>query len=89
VTKTLDNSKKSTSKRADDLVVRYFLSNLLRKNLSKHLADEYNYDPIDDISDSLAGLTLNTVINTAIKHAVKKSSSKQKCFYYGRSDHNF
>ncbi|CAG8824660.1 33402_t:CDS:2, partial [Racocetra persica] len=36
-----------------------FLSDLLRKNSDKHPADEYDHDPIEDISDSLAGLTLN------------------------------
>ena len=44
--------------------------------------------PVDDITDSMAGLSLNSVINTAVKRAVKKSSSKQKCSKCGRSGHN-
>ncbi|CAG8520203.1 1211_t:CDS:2, partial [Dentiscutata heterogama] len=64
-TKTLDNSKKSSKKRAEDTAINRFLSDLLRKNLGKHSADEYDHDPIEDISDSLAGLTLNSVIKTA------------------------
>ncbi|CAG8844610.1 25136_t:CDS:2, partial [Gigaspora margarita] len=64
-TKTLDNSKKSSKKRAEDIGINRFLSDLLRKNLGKHPADEYDHDPIEDISDSLAGLTLNSVIKTA------------------------
>ncbi len=35
-TKTLNNNKKSVNKRADDLAVRCFLSDLLKKNPSKH-----------------------------------------------------
>ncbi|CAG8818524.1 15246_t:CDS:2, partial [Gigaspora margarita] len=58
-TKTLDNSKKSSKKRAEDIGINRFLSNLLRKNPGKHPADEYDHDSIEDISDSLAGLTLN------------------------------
>ncbi len=88
MTKTLNNSKKSTEKRVEDLIIRRFLSDLLRKNLSKHSTDEYNHNLINDISDSLVRLTLNIVINTAIKHAVKKSYLKQKCFNCSRADHN-
>ncbi|CAG8565950.1 4095_t:CDS:2, partial [Racocetra persica] len=65
VTKTLDNSKKSSKKRAEDTAINRFLSDLLRKNLVKHPADEYDHDSIEDISDSLTGLTLNSVIKTA------------------------
>ncbi|RIB22435.1 hypothetical protein C2G38_2174003 [Gigaspora rosea] len=73
-TKTLDNSKKSSKKRAEDTAINHFLSDLLKKNLVKHSADEYDHDPIEDILDSLAGLTLNSVIKTAVRRAVKKSS---------------
>ncbi|CAG8501527.1 4705_t:CDS:2 [Cetraspora pellucida] len=86
-TKTLDNSKKSSKKRAKDTAINYFLSNLLRKNLGKHSANKYDYDSIEDISDSLAGLTLNSVIKTAIRHAIKKSSG-YKCSIYPNSDSN-
>ncbi|CAG8809672.1 13375_t:CDS:2, partial [Dentiscutata erythropus] len=64
-TKTLDNSKKSSKKRAENTAINRFLSDLLRKNPVKHPANEYDHDPIEDISDSLAGLTLNSVIKTA------------------------
>ncbi|CAG8802216.1 3509_t:CDS:2, partial [Dentiscutata erythropus] len=67
VTKTLDNSKKSSKKRAENTAINRFLSDLLRKNSSKHSADEYDHDLIEDISDSLAGLTLNSVIKTAVR----------------------
>ncbi|CAG8787004.1 2426_t:CDS:2, partial [Gigaspora margarita] len=60
-TKTLNNSKKSSKKRAEDIGINRFLSDLLRKNPGKHSADEYDHDPIEDISDSLAGLTLNNI----------------------------
>ncbi|RIB03755.1 hypothetical protein C2G38_2286597 [Gigaspora rosea] len=86
-TKTLDNSKKSSKKRAEDTAINRFLSDLLKKNPGKHSADEYDHDPIEDISDSLAGLTLNSVIKTAIRRAVKKSSG-HKCSTCGRSGHN-
>ncbi|CAG8812585.1 10783_t:CDS:2, partial [Dentiscutata erythropus] len=87
-TKTLDNSKKSADKRVENTAVIRFLSDLLRKKPYIHPADENNHDPVDDISDSLAGLTLNSVINTAIKRAVKKSSSGHKYSKCRRSDHN-
>ena len=88
VTKTLDNSKKSTKKRAEDLIIRRFLSDLLRAKSNKQPEDDYNYDPIDNVTDSMAGLTLNRVINTAVKCAVKKSSSGHKCSKCRRSGHN-
>ena len=64
------------------------MSDLLRKNPNNQPEDGYDYDPIDDISDSLAGLSLNSVINTAIKRAIKKSFSKQKCSKCDRAGHN-
>ncbi|CAG8467644.1 20330_t:CDS:2, partial [Racocetra persica] len=67
-TKTLDNSKKSTDKRVENTAVIYFLSDLLRKKLYIHPADENNYDPVDDISDSLAGLILNKQIQEKINN---------------------
>ncbi|GBB95435.1 hypothetical protein RclHR1_25330003 [Rhizophagus clarus] len=86
--KTLDNNKKSAGRRAEDNAIRCFLNDLLRKNPNNQPEDDYDYDPVDDILDSLTALTLNSVINTAIKRAVKKLSSKQKCFNCGRSGHN-
>ncbi|CAG8508680.1 6628_t:CDS:2 [Racocetra fulgida] len=52
-TKTLDNSKKSSKKRAENTAINCFLSDLLRKNPDKHPTDEYDHDPIEDISDML------------------------------------
>ena len=85
--KTLDNSKKSTKKRAEDLIIRRFLGDLLRTKSNKQPEDDYDYDPIDDVTDSMAGLSLNSVINAVVKRAVKKSSGYKysKC---GRSGHN-
>ncbi|CAG8804431.1 21437_t:CDS:2, partial [Dentiscutata erythropus] len=76
-TKTLDNNKKSSKKRAEDTAINRFLSDLLRKNQGKHSADEYDHDPIEDISDSLAELTLNSVIKTAIRHPIKANILNQ------------
>ncbi len=86
--KTLDNSKKSTEKRAEDLIIKRFLSDLLRIKSNKQRKDDYDYDPIDDVTDSMAGLTLNSIINAVVKHAVKKSSSGHKCSKYRRFEHN-
>ncbi|RIA87272.1 hypothetical protein C1645_828029 [Glomus cerebriforme] len=52
VTKTLDTSKKLANKRAEDLIIRYFLSNLLRTKPNKQSEDDYNYNPINDIIDN-------------------------------------
>src|SRR2546423_9468234 len=86
--KTLDNSKKSTKKRAEDLIIRRFLGDLLRTKSNKQPEDDYDYDPIDDVTDSMAGLSLNSVINVVIKGAGKKSSG-YKCSMCGRSGYNF
>ncbi|RIA93596.1 hypothetical protein C1645_819234, partial [Glomus cerebriforme] len=77
--KTLNNRKKSANKRGEDLNVRHFLSDLMREKGNEAPDDDYNYDPIDDITDSMAGMTLNKAILSAIKCAVKKSSSGRKC----------
>ncbi|GBB88747.1 hypothetical protein RclHR1_15320011 [Rhizophagus clarus] len=74
-TKTLDNSKKSANKRGEDLIIRRFLSELLRGN----------YDPVDDITDSMAGMTLNSATINAIKSAVK--TAVKKCTKCGRFGH--
>ncbi|CAG8583322.1 20711_t:CDS:2 [Cetraspora pellucida] len=88
VTKTQDNSKKSSKKRAEDTVINCFLSDLLRKNPVKHPADKYDHNSIEVISDSLAGLILNSVIKTAVRCAVKKSLD-HKCSICRRFEHNF
>ncbi len=85
--KTLDNSKKLTKKRAEDLIIRRFLGDLLKIKSNKQPEDDYNYDPIDDVTDSMAGLSLNSVINAVVKRAVKKSLG-YKCSKCGRSGHN-
>ncbi|CAB5180177.1 unnamed protein product [Rhizophagus irregularis] len=77
-TKTIDNSKKSANKRGEDLIIRRFLSKLLRTKSNKQPENDYNYDPVDDITDSMAGMTLNSAtidaINSAVRSAVKKCS---------------
>ncbi|RIA98023.1 hypothetical protein C1645_813413 [Glomus cerebriforme] len=72
VTKTLDNSKKSANKRGEDLIIKHFLSDLIREKGNVVSGDDYNYDPINDITDSMAGMTLNNVILSAIKYAILK-----------------
>ena len=84
-TKTLDNSKKSANKRGEDLIIRRFLSELLRTTSNKQPEDEYNYDPVDDITDSMAGMTLNSATINAIKSAVR--SAVKKCTKCGRFGH--
>jgi hypothetical protein len=90
-TKTLGNSKKSANKRGEDLIIRRFLSDLMREKGNVAPGDDYNYDPVDDITDSMAGLTLNSATVNAIKSAVKravKKSSGHKCSKCGKSGHN-
>ncbi|CAB4424648.1 unnamed protein product [Rhizophagus irregularis] len=84
-TKTLDNSKKSANKRGED-IIRRFLSELLRTKSNKQPEDDYNYDPVDDITDSMAGMTLNSATINAINSAVK-SAVKKKCTKCGRFGH--
>ncbi|PKY61396.1 hypothetical protein RhiirA4_486305, partial [Rhizophagus irregularis] len=74
------NSKKSANKRGEDLIIRRFLSELLRGRGNSAPSDDYNYDPVDDITDSMAGMTLNSAIINAIKSAVKKCT---KCGRFG------
>ncbi|PKK43202.1 hypothetical protein RhiirC2_804329 [Rhizophagus irregularis] len=69
-TKTLDNSKKSANKRGED-IIRQFLSELLRTKSNKQPEDDYNYDSVDNITDSMAGMTLNSATINAINSAVK------------------
>ncbi|CAB4427763.1 unnamed protein product [Rhizophagus irregularis] len=84
-TKTIDNSKKSANKRGEDLIIRRFLSELLRTKSNKQPENDYNYDPVDDITDSMAGITLNSATINAIKSAVK--SAVKKCSKCGRFGH--
>ncbi|CAB4492552.1 unnamed protein product [Rhizophagus irregularis] len=84
-TKTLDNSKKSANKKAENLLIRRFLSDLMREKGNVASGDDYNYDPVDDITDSMAGMTLNKATINAIKSAVK--SAVKKCSKCGRFGH--
>jgi hypothetical protein len=84
--KTLDNSKKLANKRAEDKIIRRFLSDYMRKNPGGDTADDYDYDPVDDITDSMAGMTLNKASINAIKSVVK-SAVKKKCTKCGRFGH--
>ncbi|PKB97300.1 hypothetical protein RhiirA5_433401 [Rhizophagus irregularis] len=84
-TKTLDNSKKSANKKAENLMIRRFLSDLLREKGNVAPGDDYNYDPVDDITDSMAGMTLNSATINAIKSVVR--SAVKKCTKCGRFGH--
>ncbi len=88
-TKTLDNSKKSANKRGENLIIRRFLSDLIREKSNVAPGDDYNYNSIDDITDSIADMTLNSVINAVVKHVIKKSSSGCKCSKCEKSEYNF
>ncbi|PKC02764.1 hypothetical protein RhiirA5_424762 [Rhizophagus irregularis] len=71
------------------LLLDVFLNNLIREKNNVTPGNDYNYDSINDITDSMAGMTLNNVIvNAVVKHTVKKSSSGHKCSKYERSGHN-
>ncbi|GBB89187.1 hypothetical protein RclHR1_15880008 [Rhizophagus clarus] len=83
-TKTLNNSKKSANKRGEDLIIRQFLSELLREKGNE--APGIDYDPVDDITDSMASMTLNSATINAIKSAVR-SAVKKKCTKCGRFGH--
>src|SRR5581483_8152230 len=78
-------SKKTANKRGEDLIIRRFLSELLRTKSNKQPEDDYNYDPVDDITDSMAGMTLNSATINAIKSAVR--SAVKKCTKCGRFGH--
>ncbi|GES88335.1 hypothetical protein GLOIN_2v1886689 [Rhizophagus clarus] len=60
-TKTLDNSKKSANKRGEDLIIRRFLSELLRGN----------YDPVDDITDKTSKIPLENTIRKVLYSKLK------------------
>jgi hypothetical protein len=83
--KTLDNSKKLANKREENLIIRRFLSELLREKGNVAPGDDYAYDPVDDITNSMAGMTLNSATINAIKSAVK--SAVKKCTKCGRFGH--
>jgi hypothetical protein len=84
-TKTLDNSKKLANKRGENLIIRRFLSELLREKDNVAPGDDYNYDPVDDITNSMASMTLNSATINAIKSAVR--SAVKKCTKCGRFGH--
>ena len=84
-TKTLDNSKKSANKKAENLLIRRFLSDLMREKGNVASGDDYNYDPVDNITDSMAGMTLNSATINAIKSAIR--SAVKKCTKCGRFGH--
>src|SRR6266496_1230893 len=87
-TKTLDNSKKLANKRGEDLIIRRFLSELLRITSNKQPENEYNYDPVDDITDSMAGMTLNSATINAIESAIRSAVKKYtKCGRFGHTSH--
>ncbi|CAI2186267.1 4360_t:CDS:2 [Funneliformis geosporum] len=61
VNKTLDKSKKSANKRGEDLIIRRFLSSLLREKGNVIPGDDYNYDPVDDITDKISSAKLKEI----------------------------
>ncbi|CAI2186889.1 5172_t:CDS:2, partial [Funneliformis geosporum] len=63
-TKTLGNSKKSANKRAENLMIRRFLSDLMREKGNVAPGDDYNYDPVDDITDEE---TIRKVLHSELK----------------------
>ena len=88
--KTLEKSKKASKKREDALIDR-FLDEVYRQSKDSDPTNAYDYDLIDDLTDSIAGLSLNKIISNVIKktiHAVKKSSAQHKCSKCGRAGHN-
>ncbi|CAG8692135.1 15467_t:CDS:2, partial [Funneliformis mosseae] len=76
-TKILGNSKKSANKKAEDLIIRRFLGNILKEKGNVASNDDYNYDSVDNITDSMASMTLNRATINAIKSAVR--SAVKKC----------
>ncbi|GES95095.1 hypothetical protein GLOIN_2v1886689 [Rhizophagus clarus] len=82
--KTLENSKKSVDKKAEDRAVIRFL-----KDIAREAKDDYYYDsgddPVDDITDSMAGMILNSAKINAIKSVVR--SAFKKCTKCGRFGH--
>ncbi|GBC01018.1 hypothetical protein RclHR1_04030013 [Rhizophagus clarus] len=83
--KTLDNSKKLVNKRAEDHAIMRFLKDIARVRANEGLDEDYDYDPVDDITDSMAGMTLNSATINAIKSAVR--SAVKKCTKCGRFGH--
>ncbi|GES94263.1 hypothetical protein GLOIN_2v1886689 [Rhizophagus clarus] len=86
--KTLDNSKKSVDKKAEDRAVIRFL-----KDIARGANDDYYYDsgddPVDDITDSMAGMTLNSAKINAIKSAVRSAIKKcTKCSRFGHTSYS-
>ncbi|GES85756.1 hypothetical protein GLOIN_2v1789077 [Rhizophagus clarus] len=84
-----NNSKKLANKRGEDLIIRRFLSELLRGRGNSAPSDDYNYDPIDDITDSMASMILNSATINAIKSAVRSAVKKcTKCSRFGHTSHS-
>ncbi|GES83554.1 hypothetical protein GLOIN_2v1886689 [Rhizophagus clarus] len=50
--KTLDNSKKLVNKRAEDHAIMRFLKDIARVRANEGLDEDYDYDPVDDITDN-------------------------------------
>ncbi|GBC07749.1 hypothetical protein RclHR1_07680003 [Rhizophagus clarus] len=83
--KTLDNSKKLVDKKAEDHTIIHFLKDIARVRANEGLDEDYDYDPVDDITDIMANMTLNNVTINAIKSAVR--SAVKKCTKCGKFEH--
>ncbi|GBB91977.1 hypothetical protein RclHR1_19460009 [Rhizophagus clarus] len=88
--KTLDNSKKLVNKRAEDRAIMRFLKDIARVRANEGLDEDYDYDPVDDITDSMASMTLNSTTINAIKSAVRSAVKKcTKCGRFGHTSHKY
>ncbi|GBC04248.1 hypothetical protein RclHR1_05590003 [Rhizophagus clarus] len=83
--KTLDNSKKLVDKKAEDCAIMRFLKDIVRVRANEGLDEDYDYDPVDNITDSMADMILNSVTINAIKSAVR--SAVKKCTKCGKFEH--
>ncbi|GBB95951.1 hypothetical protein RclHR1_02650022 [Rhizophagus clarus] len=80
----LSSSSQENITKADlQALAKSFQETLTRASKTLEINDDdYYYDPVDDITDSMAGMTLNSAIINAIKSAVKKCT---KCGRFGHT----
>ncbi|RHZ63718.1 hypothetical protein Glove_328g99 [Diversispora epigaea] len=100
--KTLENKKPpykqnpGNAKKVEDIFIKQFLDEINKQHPTIDPAELYDYDPVDNITDSMAGLSLNKVIAGTIRiagtvrktvHAVLKTS-QYTCSECGKTGHN-